>query len=262
MTAADAAGQRWCWSEAAGAFTAVPPGGRVDIIDSWLVTDGTVVSLDAHLDRFSTACAALFALPRERTAAFLRAALRRIPAAGRWFPRVELVLRDGEPGFHLWLRPAPARGATVRAWVYDGVDRRRHPAVKGPDLDWLTEVRSAALRRGADEAVVPSADGLLIEGTTTSLLWWRDDTLYAPDATRLDLLPSVTRTALLRIAAASGTRVAYACPRLQELAGLETWAVNALHGIRPVREWTGSAFAAGPAPRARIWQARLDALAM
>jgi branched-subunit amino acid aminotransferase/4-amino-4-deoxychorismate lyase len=133
--------------------------------------------------------------------------------------------------------------------------------VKGPDLDWLMEVRSAAQRRGADEAIILSEDGRLVEGTTTSLLWWRGDTLYAPDAQRLDLLPSVTWRTLLGIAVASRTRVAYACPRPQDLAGLETWAVNALHGIRPVREWVGSTIVAGPASRARMWQARLDALA-
>ncbi|MFE9611262.1 aminotransferase class IV [Streptomyces sp. NPDC006012] len=255
------AGRRWRWSETDGTFSGIPPGGPVDVIDSWLVAEGRVVSLDAHVDRFSTTCAALFSVPRERASAFMRAALQRIPATGRWFPRAELTVLDGEPTFQLWLRPAPARGASVRVWVYDGADRRRHPSAKGPDLDWLTEVRSAARQRGADEAVVLSADGRLIEGTTTSLLWWRGDTLYAPDATRLDLLPSVTRKTLLRIAAGAGTRVDYECPRPQELAGLETWAVNALHGIRPVREWTGAAITAGPAPRAAGWQRRLDALA-
>ncbi|MFF9090833.1 aminotransferase class IV [Streptomyces sp. NPDC014991] len=261
MTGSGSAGRRWCWSQADGTFAAVPPDGPVDVIDSWLVSDGRVVALDAHLDRFTTACATLFAVPREHTSAFLRAAVRRIPARGRWFPRMELTVRDGGPAFHLRLRAAPPRGAAVRVWVHDGADQRRHPSVKGPDLDWLAQVRSAAQRRGADEALLLSADGRLVEGSTTSVLWWRGDTLYAPDADRLDLLPSVTRTAVLRIAAAHRTRVAYACPRPEDLAGLETWAVNALHGIRPVREWVGSSTVAGPAPRARTWQTRLDALA-
>ncbi|MFE2043167.1 hypothetical protein ACFXAZ_19995 [Streptomyces sp. NPDC059477] len=52
---------------------------------------------------------------------------------------------DGEPRFHLWVRPAPPRGESVRAWVYDGVeDQRRHPLVKGPDLEWLSGVRAEA----------------------------------------------------------------------------------------------------------------------
>ncbi|AYN38641.1 hypothetical protein D9753_06610 [Streptomyces dangxiongensis] len=261
MTGSGSAGRRWRWSRAAGTFAAVPPGGPVDVIDSWLVSDGHVVALDAHLDRFTAACATLFSVPREHTSAFLRAAVRRIPARGHWFPRMELTARDGEPAFHLWLRTAPPRGATVRVWVHDGADRRRHPSVKGPDLDWLTQVRSAARDRGADEAFLRSADGRLVEGTTTSVLWWRDDTLYAPDADRLDLLPSVTRTAILRIAAAHRTRVVHECPRPEELDGLETWAVNALHGIRPVREWVGTTTVAGPTPRARTWQTRLSALA-
>lgn len=79
--------------------------------------------------------------------------------------------------------------------------------------------------------------------------------------TARQILPSVTRKTLLDIAAASRIRVAYARPRPAELASLETWAVNALHGIRPVREWVGSSTVAGPAPRARSWQARMEALA-
>jgi branched-subunit amino acid aminotransferase/4-amino-4-deoxychorismate lyase len=254
-------GQRWAWSAAGGRFSAAPPAARVDVIDSWLVADGRVVSLDAHLGRFTSACAALFSVPRERTAAFLRAAVRRIPVTGRWFPRVELTIAPGGPRFHLWLRPAPPRGETVRVRVHEGADRRRHPSVKGPDLAWLADVRAAARQCGADEAVILDEDGRLVEGTTTSLLWWRGDTLCAPDPDRLGLLPSVTRHTVLALAAGSGIRVVRECPRPRDLDGLETWAVNALHGIRPVRDWAGSPVVAGPAPRAEAWQARLDALA-
>jgi branched-subunit amino acid aminotransferase/4-amino-4-deoxychorismate lyase len=239
----------------------VARGGPVGVVDSFLVSDGAVIALDAHVERFTAACAALFSLPRERTAAFARAAVGRVPDTGRWFPRLELGVLDGEPVFQLWLRPAPPRTGSVRLRVHDGPDLRRHPTVKGPDLPWLAEARSAAVRQGADEAVLLTEDGLLVEGATTSLLWWRGDTLYAPDAERLPLLPSVTRRTLLRLAAAFGTPVAYARARPEDLAGLETWAVNALHGIRPVREWTGRRVAAGPAPRASVWQARLAALA-
>ncbi|MFJ1639901.1 MULTISPECIES: aminotransferase class IV [unclassified Streptomyces] len=260
MTTALPVGERRRWS-ADGGFRPAPVGGPVDVVDSWLVSDGRVVAPEAHAERFTGACAALFSVPGERTSAFLRAAARRVPASGRWFPRMELTVVEGEFVFHLWVRPAPARGTGVRVWVYDGPDRRLHPTVKGPDLEWLTRVRSAALGRGADEAVLLSGDGLLVEGATTALLWWRDDTLCVPDATRLDLLPSVTRRSLLRIAADSGTRVVDVCDRPEDVSGLETWAVNALHGIRPVRAWAGAAVTAGPAPRAALWQARLEASA-
>lgn len=254
-------GQRWSWHAARGGFTAAPHDSEAVVVDSWLVEDGRVVSPGAHAERFATACAALFSVPRGHTATFVRAAMRHIPSRGRWFPRVELAVDGGEPGFRLWLRPAPPRAATVRVWVYDGPDRRRHPSVKGPDLAWLADVRSAARHRGADEAVLLAADGRLTEGTTTGLLWWRGSTLCTTEPERPDVLPSVTRADLLAIAAASGVRVAFERPRPQDLDGLETWAVNALHGIRPVRRWTGSGIAAGPATRARTWQAKLAALA-
>jgi branched-subunit amino acid aminotransferase/4-amino-4-deoxychorismate lyase len=46
-----------------------------------------------------------------------------------------------------------------------------------------------------------------------------------------------------------------------ELDGREAWLVNALHGIRPVRSWSGFAGTAGPAVRAAAWQLDLEALA-
>jgi branched-subunit amino acid aminotransferase/4-amino-4-deoxychorismate lyase len=253
-------GIRRRWSESTGELVAAPVGGRVDVIDSWLVTDGRVIALDDHLGRFTAACSGAYGVPPGRTGAFLRAVLGLLPTEGRWFPRVELTIEDGEPVFHLWVRPAPARGSGLRAWVYHGPDERRQPRIKGPDLDWITRVRGAAQRRGADEAVLVSPDGRLLEGTTTGLLWWWGDTLYVTDERDRNLLPSVTRAVLVRIAAETGTRVARAAPRPADLDGCETWAVNALHGIRSVREWIGSAIVAAPSPRSALWQERLAAL--
>jgi hypothetical protein len=42
------------------------------------------------------------------------------------------------------------------------------------------------------------------------------------------------------------------------LDGLEVWAVNALHGIRPVAAWMNAGISAGRATRAPRWQAYLD----
>jgi hypothetical protein len=52
---------------------------------------------------------------------------------------------------------------------------------------------------------------------------------------------------LLADAAVAGTPVAFESRTPAELAGLEVWAVNALHGIRPVTGWVGAPINAGSA---------------
>jgi len=230
------------------------------VADSWLVEDGRTRALGAHIERFRAACASVRSVPGSHTTAFVGEALPQLPPTGRWFPRLELVDGDSGPCFRLWVRPAPPRGETVRLWVPPEPDRRTRPAVKGPDLAYLARLRQAATDAGADEAVLLSADGRVREGGTTSILWWRDGTLHAPPDGP-DVLPGVTRGQLLRMAEESGVQVAFESPTPHDLDGLEVWAVNALHGIRPVTAWTGTGVTAGPAARAARWHARLQRLA-
>ncbi|RDI49940.1 aminotransferase class IV [Nocardia mexicana] len=249
---------RWRWSPGERDLRPAPLSRAPVVIDSWLVAGGQTVSPELHADRFAAGCTALAAVPPETTRDFLRAVACRIPLRGRWFPRVELI-DDGGPALELWLRPAPPRGTGVNLRIHPGPDRRRHPTVKGPDLAWLSEVRQQAVDAGADEALLLAPDGRAREGATTALLWWRGEALCVPAQDRCDLLPSVTSRTILRMAAESGIEVVHDRPFLSELDGLETWMVNALHGIRPVRSWMGAEIAPGPAIRAPRWQARLDA---
>jgi branched-subunit amino acid aminotransferase/4-amino-4-deoxychorismate lyase len=248
------------WTGAGDRFESASRPGDVLIVDSWLVADGRVRAYDAHARRFSVACAGLLDIAAGQIREFMRAAAARLPAEGRWFPRAELALVSGVPRLQLWIRPAPPPGRTVRLWLSAAPDARTHPQIKGPDLDWLTRQREAAVAAGADEAVLLSRDGRVLEGATTSILWWRDDTLCAP-AEDAGVLPGITRSILLDAVAASGVPVAFASPAPAELAGLEVWAVNALHGIRPVTGWAGADIEPGPARRAARWQRYLNQLA-
>jgi branched-subunit amino acid aminotransferase/4-amino-4-deoxychorismate lyase len=224
--------------------------------DSWLVVDGRVRALDRHWARFSTACSERGVTP-EALAAFRARVEREMPADGRWFPRIEL--REGGE-LAAVVRPAPAREPTVVAWVADVADPRRCPRRKGPDLDRLAALRERAAAHGADEAVIADADGRLLEGAFTSLLWWEGETLCAlPD--EAPILPGVTRALLLEIADAGGTRVVRRRPAPNELADRESWLVSALHGIRGVTRWAGG-IPAGEAPRAAAWQRALDDFAL
>ena len=223
--------------------------------DSWLVVDGRVRAVERHWARFAAACEEDGLAP-EALAAFRARVEREVPAQGRWFPRVELR-EDGE--LALLVRPAPPREPTVVAWIADVPDPRRCPRRKGPDLDRLAVLRERAAAHGAGEAVLAEADGRLLEGAFTSLLWWEGETMCAvPDDA--PILPGITRALLLELARDRGTPVLRRRPRQQELAGRETWLVSALHGIRVVTAWANGSPPAGGAPRAGGWQGLLDGL--
>lgn len=245
------------WTGAGDRFEPAGQPGQIRIADSWLVAGGQVRAFAAHARRFSAACAELFGIDTWQTREFMRAAAARLPPRGRWFPRAELVLVSGTPRLQLWIRPAPPPGRTVRLWLPPVPDTRTYPRIKGPDLDWLARQREAAVAAGADEAVLLSRDGRVLEGAANSILWWQDDKLCAPGEDA-GVLPGITRLILLDLAAAIGVPIAFSTPRPDELAGLEVWAVNALHGIRPVSGWVGADIEPGQVRRAARWQGYLD----
>jgi branched-subunit amino acid aminotransferase/4-amino-4-deoxychorismate lyase len=220
--------------------------------DSWLVADGHVRAVDRHWARFSAACGEHGVAP-EALATFRAGVERAVPAHGRWFPRIELR-EDGE--LAVLVRPAPARKPTVVAWIADMPDPRRCPRLKGPDLDRLAALRERAAAHGAGEAVLVDADGRLLEGAFTSLLWWEGKTLcvVSDDA---PILPGITRALLIELASERDTPVVQRRPAPEELAGRETWLVSALHGVRTVTRWAGGT-PAGAAPQAATWQPLLD----
>jgi branched-subunit amino acid aminotransferase/4-amino-4-deoxychorismate lyase len=224
--------------------------------DSWLVVDGRVRAVERHWARFSATCDEHGVEP-DALAAVRARVERAVPARGRWFPRIELR-GDGELAVRV--RRAPPRAPTVVAWTADVPDPRRDPRRKGPDLEPLAALRERAAAHGADEAVLADADGRLLEGAFTSLLWWEGETLcVVPD--EAPILPGITRALLIELAGERDTPVAQRRPAPHELADRETWLVNALHGIRAVTRWAAAGPAAGDAPRAESWQRLLDDLA-
>jgi branched-subunit amino acid aminotransferase/4-amino-4-deoxychorismate lyase len=257
-TATDRSVRRW-W-DADGGWSTADASGTVLVIDSWLVDEGRVRGLDRHAERFSSACGRFSEQGAEQTNRFLRAVAESLPARGRWFPRVELVETGSGTRPRMWLRPAPPRTATVRLWTAAGPDRRRLPAVKGVDLDHLASLRAAATTAGADEALLVSAEGHVVEGASTSIVWWRGDTLCGPPPGP-GLLPGITRTLLGELAGTAGHQVVTEQATAPDLVGVPVWTLNALHGIRPVTEGLGR-FQDTDVAVAERWQSRLAALAV
>ena len=265
---------RYVWDPAAGSHGALLPERSTDpasasvplrVAASWLVEDGRVRALPAHARRFRDTCRRLLGVPSGQVTAFLRAAVGLLPSEGRLFPRVEARPGARGPCLSLWLRPAPPRGGPVVLWYPGTADPRSLPWAKGPDLDVLGRLREASRAAGGDEPLLLSASGHVREGGTTSLVWWRGATLCAPPPGP-DLLPGVTRALLTTAVADAGHRVVSETATPADLAGVPVWAVNALHGIRPVAGWLDPADELPPPPdssaAAERWQARLDRLAL
>lgn len=230
----------------------------VEAMDSFLVVDGTVRALDLHRSRFLTS------IPRGRhrevdPVPFWDAAVAAIPRTGSWFPRVELRTQLDRPQLVFRLRPAPELKRSITLATHLGRDPRTAPRVKGPDVDAMLRLRTEAQGRGADEAVLLSADGYVAEGSTTCLAWWRGEVLCIPSP-ELEHVDGVTLRSVLALAAALGVEVHHESARPDDLDGLEIWALNALHGIRIVIGWVDGPSPAEQPGRLATWRARLDAL--
>jgi len=237
------------WQERAGGELPIA------VADSWLVDDGRVRALSHHLERFRGSCAELGA-DDSQLAAALEALYAAIPAEGRWFPRVELGV---DRSLMLTLRPAPPAENEVVAWLSPLPDNRSLPRRKGPELVQLGQLREQAAEHGAGEAVLRDAEGRLLEGAYSSLLWWEGETLCAvPDTA--PVLPGITRRLLLEMAAQEGVDQRYVLPEPPQLEGREVWLVGSLHGIRAVSDWVDGTLTAGAPQRAPAWQQRLAQL--
>lgn len=245
------------WSPEHGLVPVQEQGGRLLVADSWLLRDGRVRGFDRHRERFLRSCGECGAPPLGQVVDFWQDMTRALPRTGEWFPRVELA--SGSLELRLLLRPAPPLAADVRVWAAGQPDPRTVPRRKGPDLDALARVRRRASGADAEEAVLIAPSGLVLEAANSSLFWWEDDTLCLPPP-RLPLLAGVTMALVQERAARTGVRVAHHERSLAELAGLEVWLVNALHGIRPVAAWTGRPMTPGPAVHAPEWRKWLDGL--
>lgn len=235
---------------------------RLLAADSWLVDDGRALAIDLHRRRFLAAVPAEFdALDPER---FWDAAIAAVPRDGRRFPRVDARLSEvtrGEwvPQLLFRDRVAPEARRAITLATHRGRDPRTAPRVKGPDLEALLRLRTLAQRLGADEAVILDAEGAVADGATTCLVWWRDDVLCLPDPS-IARVDSVTVRSLLALASALGVEVRHERAGLDDLEGLEVWALNALHGIRIVTSWLDGPATAELPGRLELWRRRLSAL--
>jgi branched-subunit amino acid aminotransferase/4-amino-4-deoxychorismate lyase len=160
-------------------------------------------------------------------------------------------------GLSLRLRSTPptTRDVVVASAPHDP---RTQPLVKGPDLDALQRLRTAVQPLGAGEAIILSAEGLIVEGAYSGLLWWSPRGALVQPSGALARIPSVTTALILEAAAADGVTIEAADARPDDLAGSELWVLSALHGLRVATGWIdGPALVAEPG-RAELGRRWLD----
>ncbi|ROQ41215.1 amino-transferase class IV [Frondihabitans sp. PhB188] len=225
------------------------------VADSLLVDGGLALAAGVHRSRFVDSVRAQAPDLGDAAGAFWDRAVRGVPATGSWFPRITL---DTSGAFGVSLRSAPARTTSLRLHSAR-VDPRTTPLIKGPDLARLDALRQEAVRAGADEAVIVSPEGLVVEGGYSSIAWWRGDALCVVDDT-LERLPGVTENSLVTIATAFGVTVLRELVEPDDLADHEVWSLGSLHGPRIATSWVGGPTVAEQPGRLRLWRARLDAL--
>lgn len=202
------------------------------VSDSFLLREGTAVNYSGHLARFAR-MADEQGLKRSIND-FLDAVTQALPRTGSHFPRIDLTSR-GE--LELRIRAVPPLGRTV-VLSTASTDPRTEPTFKGPDIPALQVLRDEAATAGADEPVIMDAQGRIVDGASTCLVWLRDNTLYTPpaEATRLQ---SLTVEAVSGLAREAGFQIAHEWATPDQLVESQVWALNALHGIRGATAWVG-----------------------
>jgi 4-amino-4-deoxychorismate lyase len=238
------------------------------------VYSGVPFRLEAHLERLA-ASARVLELPAPPCAELSDLATAAIAACGRNDAVLRLVFTPGPEGgppsgFALVTALPPAleeqrgRGvalATMQLAI--GTSARREspwllPGVKSTSYAVNMAAQAEARRRGADDALLLSLEGAVLEGPTSNV-WFAEEGRLRTPSLDLGILAGVTRSALLEACAAGGVAVeegAYALDRLH--AADEVFTSSSVREVMPVVVVDGRSVAAGaPGPLAARMQAAL-----
>lgn len=121
--------------------------------------------------------------------------------------------------------------ATTSPWLLAGAKTLSYAINKA-------SLREAA-RRGADDVVFVSSDGMLLEGPTSTLIYREGATLLTPDP-QLGILDGTTQANLFRFAEAAGMTTQFARPSVESLETADAaWLVSSVRLAAPIRECDG-----------------------
>ncbi len=229
---------------------------------------GVPFRLERHLERL-VASAGVLGLPLPDPATLAALAAEAVAAAGVPAATLRVVWtagREGEErgqGFAL-VTPLPdglddlrrrgirlaalqlAIGAHVRQtapWLL--------PGVKSTSYAVNMAAQREARRRGADDAVFVSAEGIVLEGPTSNV-WFREGGVLLTPALELGILAGVTRDTLLDAVAGAGYEVREGAFPLERLAAAdEAFTSSSIREVMGVVELDGRPLGGGPGPCGR-----------
>jgi len=225
--------------------------------------EGRILFLPEHLARLR-ASAQAFGIPFPKKFSWERRLSRVLAANGleRGLARVKILLTRGEakglglpqetwPTLVIWAQPytPPGPEEYARGWPLATFPERRTTFIgRHKSLNYLfyLAARQYTLERGAKEALILEADGLVSEGAATSLIYAQDGIFSTPQAP--SALPGVTIEVLGRALARRGlslTAVPTTLAQLFQADGL--WLANSLMGLMPVSSLDGRPLPISPA---------------
>ena len=220
---------------------------------------GRPFRLDDHLERLAASAARIGLAPPDPDEAckLAAAALEQAQASDAvlrfyWTPGREgqerpmlLALVSSLPSHLEQLRARGIRLVSllgVRAeapWLLGGVKSTSYAVNMAAEAE--------ARRRGADDAVFVSADGIVLEGPVTNVWWRRGQTLYTP-ALDLGILAGVTRAVLMEEAPRLGYEVREGSFPLEDMRSAEeAFTSSSVREVLPVVDVDGRKLAHGPA---------------
>ncbi|MDQ4038335.1 MAG: aminodeoxychorismate lyase [Actinomycetota bacterium] len=230
------------------------------IFESLLVRHGAVRGLSAHLSRLERS-ADLLGLPAPDRSAWASLAAA---CADGWPPEADGVLklvltrgldgRAGPPTCLATLAPVPEEtlrqrrqgvGVRVLSLGVTSDERARSPWLLGGAKSLSYAVHMAALRHaqaaGADDAVFVSADGLILEGPTSTVVWATGRSLHTPP---LDsgILAGTTQADLFDHAQEAGWATSMVPTIPADLVAADAvWLVSSVRGAAAVTSIDGAA---------------------
>jgi 4-amino-4-deoxychorismate lyase len=215
----------------------------------------TVDKLDAHLARMGRSATAL-GIPFEAASwhRFVDEALRGWRRPGEW--RMALTLTRGIDGVPTGLLTVASVPAYYPAQRQEGVSvitlSRGTLAEAHAEAPWLLggvktlsyavnmAAQREAARRGADDVIFHSADGMVLEAPTSSVVWSTGDTLHTTPLGASGVLGGTTQALLFERAAAAGWRTGTRAVGVQQLHTADSlWLIGTVRGPVDVIELDG-----------------------